>query len=291
MVSIITINYNQTQVTCELLQSLKALTYPNYEVIVVDNASTENPEQIIKQQFPNVQVIVSTTNLGFSGGNNLGMTHAKGDYFFLVNNDTELTPNCIEQLLAMYQKIPNLGIVCPKIRYFEAAQPIQYVGYTKLNPITARNHTIGQYEPDNGQYQQATQTPYAHGAAMMVSRQAVEKVGMMPEDFFLYYEELDWSEQMKRAGYKIYVEPQATIFHKESVSTGKDSPLKTYYLTRNRILFMRRNATGIMLLLFFLYTLLIMIPKNLLTLALQHQTQHLKAFWQGIMWHFLNYKL
>ena len=81
MVSIITINYNQTQVTCELLQSLKALTYPNYEVIVVDNASTENPEQIIKQQFPNVQVIVSTTNLGFSGGNNLGMTHAKGDYF------------------------------------------------------------------------------------------------------------------------------------------------------------------------------------------------------------------
>ena len=126
---------------------------------------------------------------------------------------------------------------------------------------------------------------------MMVSRQAVEKVGMMPEDFFLYYEELDWSEQMKRAGYQIYVEPQATIFHKESVSTGKDSPLKTYYLTRNRILFMRRNATGIMLLLFFLYTLLIMIPKNLLTLALQHQTQHLKAFWQGIMWHFLNYKL
>jgi GT2 family glycosyltransferase len=106
MVSIITINYNQTQVTCELLQSLKALTYPNYEVIVVDNASTENPEQIIKQQFPNVQVIVSTTNLGFSGGNNLGMTHAKGDYFFLVNNDTELSPtasnNCW-QCIKKYQ--------------------------------------------------------------------------------------------------------------------------------------------------------------------------------------------
>lgn len=289
MVSIITINYNQTQITCELLRSLNALTYPNYEVIVVDNGSTENPEQIIKQQFAHVQVIVSPVNLGFSGGNNLGMKHAKGNYFFLVNNDTELTPNCIEQLLAMYQKIPNLGIVCPKIRYFEATQPIQYVGYTMLNPITARNHTIGQYEPDTGQYSQATPTPYAHGAAMMVSRQAVEKVGMMPEEFFLYYEELDWSEQMKRAGYKIYVEPNATVFHKESVSTGKDSPLKTYYLTRNRILFMRRNANNLHWALFLFYMALVMIPKNLFTLALHRQTKHLKAFWQGITWNLSNY--
>lgn len=289
MVSIITINYNQTQITCELLRSLNALTYPNYEVIVVDNGSTENPEQIIKQQFAHVQVIVSPTNLGFSGGNNLGMKHAKGDYFFLVNNDTELTPNCIEQLLAMYQKVPNLGIVCPKIRYFEDTQPIQYVGYTPLNPITARNHTIGQYEPDTGQYNQATPTPYAHGAAMMVSRQAVEKAGMMPEEYFLYYEELDWSEQMKRAGYKIYVEPNATVFHKESVSTGKDSPLKTYYLTRNRILFMRRNANNLHWALFLFYTALVMIPKNLFTLALHRQTKHLKAFWQGVTWNLSNY--
>lgn len=289
MVSIITINYNQTQITCELLRSLSALTYTNYEVIVVDNGSTENPEQIIKQQFAHVQVIVSPTNLGFSGGNNLGIKHAKGDYFFLVNNDTELTPNCIEQLLAMYQKIPDLGIVCPKIRYFEAAQPIQYVGYTPLNPITARNHTIGQYEPDTGQYKQATPTPYAHGAAMMVSRQAVEKVGMMPEEFFLYYEELDWSEQMRRAGYKIYVEPNATVFHKESVSTGKDSPLKTYYLTRNRILFMRRNANNLHWTLFLCYTALVIVPKNLFTLALHRQTKHLKAFWQGVTWNLSNY--
>lgn len=285
LVSIITINYNQTQVTAELLQSVQQLNYPHYELIVVDNGSANDPTAALLQHMSTARIIRSEHNLGFSGGNNLGIQHAKGDYFLLLNNDTELPPNCLQTLIDCYQQQPNAGIVCPKIRYFDHPQPIQYVGYTPLNPISARNHTIGQYQADVGQYNQTTTTPYAHGAAMLVSRKVVEQVGLMPEIFFLYYEELDWSEQIRRAGYQIYVEPRATVFHKESVTTGKDSPLKTYYLTRNRILFMRRNAAWWQLLLFIPYTLWVMIPKNLLFFALKRQTAHLKAFWQGVTWH------
>lgn len=285
LVSIITINYNQTQISCELLQSIEHIDYPNIEVIVVDNGSSHNPKEIIEKRFPRVKVIVSPDNLGFSGGNNLGIQAAKGEFFFLVNNDTELTPQCVHILVDFLERHSRVGMVCPKIRYFYPPQLIQYVGYTTLNPITARNATIGQYEEDKGQYSQPRQTPYAHGAAMMLRREVVEKAGLMPEEFFLYYEELDWSEKIRKAGYEIYVEPQATIFHKESVSTGKASPLKTYYLTRNRILFVRRNAPWWQQFLFFVYVICLMIPKNVITMLWRNERKHLQAFVHALQWH------
>ena len=104
-----------------------------------------------------------------------------------------------------------------------------------------RNRSIGFGEEDHGQYDTAHPTPYAHGAAMMVKREAIEKAGMMPECYFLYYEELDWSMVIRRAGFEIWYEPACTIYHKESQSTGQKSPLRTYYITRNRLLFVKRN--------------------------------------------------
>ena len=108
-----------------------------------------------------------------------------------------------------------------------------------------RNHAIGYGEKEHGQYNVAHPTPYAHGAAMMAKRTAIEKVGLMPECYFLYYEELDWSEMFTRAGYAIWYEPACTIYHKESQTTGAESPLKTYYVTRNRLLFTKRNRNSI----------------------------------------------
>jgi len=255
LVSLITVNYNQLGVTCEMLDSLKSLSFTDYEVVLVDNASKENPKSHINKHYPDVKVVVSAENLGFAGGNNLGIQASKGKYLFFINNDTELTEGLIEQLLATFENIPKLGVVCPKICYFNEnpgkdADIIQYVGSTPVNPYTARNRTLGEMEPDSGQYTEIKATPYAHGAAMMISKKAIDEVGLMPEDFFLYYEELDWCEMFKRAGYKVYVEPNAKIYHKESISVGKMSTLKTYYLTRNRILFMRRNKSGFQVLMF-----------------------------------------
>ena len=110
-----------------------------------------------------------------------------------------------------------------------------------MSSITLRNRSIGFNEEDHGQYDVAHTTPYAHGAAMMVKREVVEKAGLMPECFFLYYEELDWSMMIRRAGYQLWYDPCCTIYHKESQSTGQNSPLRTYYITRNRLLFAQRN--------------------------------------------------
>jgi GT2 family glycosyltransferase len=113
------------------------------------------------------------------------------------------------------------------MRFEWGNHPIQFAGYTPLSSITIRNRAIGCGEEDKGQYDTPHPTPYAHGAAMMVKREAIEKVGLMPECYFLYYEELDWSMMMTRAGYDIWYEPACTIFHKESQSTGQNSPLRT----------------------------------------------------------------
>ncbi len=295
LVSIITVNFNQAQLTCELLASIAHLNDRNFEVIVVDNGSNIDPSAQILQQFPDVRFLRSEENLGFAGGNNLGIKAAKGEYLFLVNNDTELSPDVIGQLLSVFEQQENVGVVSPKICFHQTTSGkqehlIQYVGYTRVHPITARNKTLGEFEPDKGQYNQVESTFYAHGAAMMIKKEVVEKAGLMPELYFLYYEELDWCEQIRKAGFTIMVEPNAVVYHKESMSVGKASPMKTYYLTRNRILFMRRNTETWQFALFIVYFTFIITPKSVLTYLLRRQINHLRSFVAGISWHFHLFK-
>ena len=150
--------------------------------------------------------------------------------------------------------------------------------------MTARNATIGEKTRDYGQYADATPTAYAHGAAMMISRKASEKVGLMFDNFFLYYEELDWCERIRKAGFEIYVEPRARVYHKESATVGASSTLKTYYINRNRIYFMRRNYSGLGFLAFTLFMLFVAIPKNVLTFILRGPSGHAKVFIKAIVW-------
>ena len=238
-VSIITLNYNGLEDTCALIETIPF--NENMEVIVVDNASMNQEAETIAQRYPQVKVIQSERNLGFAGGNNLGIQAAQGKYLFLINNDTVFKDFNIQALIDRVESSPNIGIVCPKIRFAWANNPIQFAGYSKLSTITVRNYAIGFNEEDHGQYDIAHSTPYAHGAAMFIRRDAINKVGLMPECYFLYYEELDWSMMFARAGYQIWYEPKCTIYHKESRATGLNSPLRTYYLTRNRLLLVRRN--------------------------------------------------
>ena len=287
LVSIITLNWNTTAVTCEFLTSIKEQnTYKNIEVLVVDNASDQDPTIAIQSIFTSAKIIRNKKNLGFSAGNNIGIKAACGKYLFIVNNDTEFTPQLIESLLNVFQHNTDAGIVCPKFHYYFNKGVIEYAGYRPVNIFTGRNGMIGNGENDKGQYDTLSKTNYAHGGAMMVSRTAIENVGLLPELFFLYYEELDWSVKFKKKGYSIYFQPQALIYHKESMSTGKANPLKTFYLTRNRILFMRRNMPVHGFSVFVIYFILFTVPKNSLVFLLKRQTKHLKSFWKGIWWHF-----
>jgi GT2 family glycosyltransferase len=291
LVSIITINYNSLDVTCELLDSIRKVAYQNLEVIVVDNASAENPEKYLRKHYPECIFIRSEKNLGFAGGNNLGIEASRGHFLFFLNNDAELVDGTIEKLLTLFSTNSGIGIASPKICYHNAkpgSEPdvIQYAGTTHVHPLTARNSTLGEKEIDNGQYQTAKPTAYAHGAAMMIPREVIEKVGLMPEEFFLYYEELDWCEQIRRAGCEIWVEPNAKIYHKESYSVNKISALKTYYLNRNRLLFMRRNRSESQWRKFCVFLFLFTIPKNSLMYLLKGEWANLKAFLKAIRWNF-----
>ena len=177
-------------------------------------------------------------------------------------------------------------MVCPKIRFAWGDNPIQFTGYTPLSRITMRNRSIGFGETDHGQYDTAHITPYAHGAAMLVKREVIDKAGMMPECYFLYYEELDWSMMIRRAGYDIWYDPACTIFHKESQSTGQNSPLRTYYITRNRLLFVQRNNNDYTRYLSYCYLIGVVALKDILKYIIQRNFGLAKATVKGIN-HFL----
>ncbi len=282
LVSFISINYNQVEVTCQMLASLKKLTFTNFEIIIVDNASKENPEPIIISQFPQTTIVRSSINLGFAGGNNLGLKKAKGKYIFYINNDTEVTPHLLEPLIELFEKNPNAGMATPKIKYFNT-NIIQYAGSNAINALTGRGNSFGYGQEDVGQFDFVKETQLPHGAALMVPIEVIKKVCMMPELFFLYYEEHDWAESIKKAGHKIFYVGTAEIYHKESISVGKMNPMKTFYMTRNRMLFMRRNTEGLNTIVGFLFFTFISIPKNIGYYLISRQWNHLKAFVRGVL--------
>lgn len=273
-----------------MLDSVKRYRYPSLEVIIVDNGSNADPGPALQELHPDILYLRSEVNLGFAGGNNLGIRHASGDYVFLVNNDTELTEGLIETLVKVFLDHPEAGSVTPLICYFpeRKGEPelIQFAGCTSLSNLTGRNLTFGSRALNNGQFKHLTETAYAHGAAMMVPRKVATEVGLMSERFFLYYEELDWSEQIRKAGYKHFVQPAAKIYHKESASIGPMSPVKTHYLTRNRWLFMRRHRQIIPLTLFSVYLLLAASPVHLFRFLIRGQWAHLAAWWRALAWNF-----
>ncbi len=298
IISIITINYNGLKDTCELMETLP-LDDTSIEVIVVDNASRQDEASVIEQRYPQVKVIRSSENLGFAGGNNLGIEASCGKYLYFINNDTllSLQGNAVANpkhgmqpelryLVERLESDPQIGMVCPKIRFTWGDNLIQFAGYTPLSRVTLRNNAIGFNESDYGQYDTAHPTPYGHGAAMMVRREAIDKAGMMPTCFFLYYEELDWSMMIRRAGYTIWYEPASTIYHKESQTTGQASPLRTYYITRNRLFFVQRNSPLPWRYLSYLYLIFVAGLKAILKDLLTKHSDLARATLRGL-WHFI----
>lgn len=298
ILSIITINYNGLKDTCELMETLP-LDDTSIEVIVVDNASRQDEASVIEQRYPQVKVIRSSENLGFAGGNNLGIEASCGKYLYFINNDTllSLQGNAVANtkhgmqpelryLVERLESDRQIGMVCPKIRFTWGDNLIQFAGYTPLSRVTLRNNAIGYNESDYGQYDTAHPTPYGHGAAMMVRREAIDKAGMMPTCFFLYYEELDWSMMIRRAGYTIWYEPASTIYHKESQTTGQASPLRTYYITRNRLFFVQRNSPLPWRYLSYLYLIFVAGLKAILKDLLTKRSDLARATLRGL-WHFI----
>jgi GT2 family glycosyltransferase len=292
LVTIITVNYKQPQITLDFLNSVKTNTSKSeVEVILVDNGSKENDELRYKSEYSDLIYIQSVANLGFAGGNNLGAKAATGEFLLFLNNDTEISQNLIDVLVDELKQNPSIGLISPLILYFDDPDIIQYAGYTAMNYLTCRNSGIGVMDKNIGQYNNVSrETGYCHGAAMMCSRKDLERIGMMEEQFFLYYEELDWCEKFIKAGKKIWFTGKTKVYHKESMSVGKASSIKTYFMTRNRMLFIRRNTGFVNTFFFSFYYVLIACSRQVLEYLVNGRTDLVKYVFKGLAWNLTHNK-
>lgn len=281
MVSVVTVNYNNVSVTCELIESLKKISYPNIEIIVVDNASSEPPD-LIADKYPFVKLIRNSVNKGFAGGNNDGLSVAKGKYILMLNNDTEVPERFLEPLVTAMENDPAIGACSPKICYYHTPGIIQFAGGDGINVYTGRGKFTGNRNADGEKFNCSREIVHTHGAAMLLSRKAVEDIGLLYEDYFLYYEELDYCERLRKAGYKIWYVGASVVYHKESSSVGKENPMKVYYLTRNRLIFMKRNVQGYAYLLSMMFFVFASVPNNTLRYLRKKRPDLLKAFYKGV---------
>lgn len=282
-VSFISVNYNGFEDTCQMIESIRDhVRVVTYEIIVVDNDSKANELYRISQKYPFVRAVHSQKNLGFAHGNNLGAAIARGKYLFFLNNDTYVKDNSIQCLVERLDSDDSIGGVSPMLRYTDEYGLVQFAGFTPLSRYTLRNKSIGNGDFVDDSYLIPMEIPYLHGAAMMVRREVYEKTGGMPTQYFLYYEELDWSLSIRNCGYRLWYEPGCVIYHKESRSTGLLSPLKTYYLTRNRFLFAYRNSSSFDCFVTHLYLLSCVAVRDCLSYLLKKRFDLLRAMFSGI---------
>lgn len=285
LVSIILLNWNQLEVTSACLSSLQQITYSNIEVVVVDQNSSKNEYVQLKKRFPWVTHIKSESNLGFTGGNNLAILYCRGELILLLNNDTEVQNSFLEPIVAAFGRDNRLGIASPKIRFFDEPDKIQYAGCEGLNEWTMRGSTTGHGEIDTGNYDKERRTVLAHGAAMMIRRKTFADIGLLGKQFFVYYEEYDFCLRARRAGWEIRYIPSSVVFHKVSVSIGKNSPQKTYFMARNRITFLRRNVRGIKKVCAISFVLFVALPLALFRSVIRGRYHHISAHLRGVLWH------
>lgn len=287
-ISVITVNYNGWEDTCEFINSwMSVVTSVSYELIIVDNASGNDEGKRLQRRYPGATVIRNKENSGFAGANNIGIKAAKGRYIFFLNNDVVITQDTIRPLLHGLLSSDKTAGVSPLIRNYEAPHAIQFAGYTPLSPITLRNKAIGEGDTAKEQYLPG-RTPYLHGAAMLIKRSVIDKIGPMCEDYFLYYEETDWCTRMTDAGYELRYDPVCEVLHKASQSTGANSPLKAYYMSRNRLLYAYRNRRGFAFYPALAYQLMVVLPKTVIVSLLEGQADIAQAHLKGVK-SFYNY--
>jgi GT2 family glycosyltransferase len=247
-VVIIVLNWNGLADTLECLESLARLDYPTYEVVVVDNGSTDGSVEAIRMRFPQVTLIENGENLGYTGGNNVGLQYALAqgaDYALLLNNDTEVALDFLRRLLDAMEADPLIGMAGPTIYYHERPDIIWSAGGA-IDWQRGSTRMVGLDERDEGQFgAEPRPVDFVTGCAMLVRQTVMEQVGLLDERFFAYYEETEWCVRVARAGYKIVHVPLAQIWHKISPSARADSPLVHYYMTRNRLLFLKATGAGL----------------------------------------------
>jgi len=247
-VSIIVLNYNGRQDTMACLRSLEHLTYSRTSIILVDNASSDGTAEAVRLTYPNVKVMETGANLGFTGGNNVAIKYALdngADYILLLNNDTIVAPDFLNVMVEVMEQDPTIGVTGPMIYYHNNPETIWTAGGT-IDWKHGTTSMIGLNQMDVSQFGLGpTTVDFVSGCALLARRQVWEKIGVLDDKFFMYYEETEWCVRATRAGYKIVYVPKAQMWHKIGLDARATTPRVYYYMTRNRLLFARKTHAGL----------------------------------------------
>lgn len=239
----IIVNFNGKEYISHCLKSFRQLSVENFKIIVVDNNSTDGSVEMIRRQFTKVGVIQNKINVGYAGGANKGVKLAlqeSADYVLLLNNDTVFDKNFLSTLLEVSGKKLKVGILGPKIYFYDNPKKIWFAGGIIDRKRFTGSH-IGYKEKDNGQYNDPREVDFITGCTMFIRREVFEKVGFFDRRYFMYYEDVDFCVRAKRAGFKIVFVPQSVLYHKIA-KEKENSPLMSYLLARNHFLFLEKNA-------------------------------------------------
>ncbi|GAA0083796.1 glycosyltransferase family 2 protein [Clostridium sp. CTA-7] len=262
LVYIILVNYNGVEDTIECIKSLNKIKYDNYKIVIVDNNSNKKDVEILSKQS-GFKLFTLEENIGFAGGNNVGIEFAmknKADYVLLLNNDTVVEGDFLCKLVETVESDKNIGAVGGKIFYFDNKEVLWYAG-AKINKFNGKTKHEGVDEVDSEKYSIQKETDYITGCMMLVSRDVLEKVGMMDDSYFLYYEETDWNVRIRHAGYKLIYNPESIIYHKISKSTKSLNYIMVCYYDRNSYYFIMNNFGIINRIYMFIYKRLNLLTK------------------------------
>jgi GT2 family glycosyltransferase len=232
LISVVILNWNGQQVVEKCLKSLQEQTHSPLELIVVDNGSTDGSAELVKKGFPDVKLIVNKNNLGFGGGNNVGIKASQGRYIMMLNNDTRLDPHCIEELRRCIEESDQYGACASKILLEYEDNLIDAAGIV----VCPDGLSIGRGRLEKGNtYDEEAEVFFASDCACLYRREMLEDIGLYDEDFFAYADETDMGWRAQLAGWKCIYNPKAVVYHFHSASAGTYSPFKAYLVERNRI--------------------------------------------------------
>lgn len=252
--AIILVNWNGYKDSSNCLKSLRDIQYANYSIILVDNGSKDHSGDRLKQEFPEIILIKNEENLGFTGGNNKGLEYAlaKGfELLLLLNNDTIVSPN-FANILSQGINGDGVGAIQPKIMYNQQREVIWNAG-SRFSAIFSFPMTIGFNKKDRGQFDHKKEIPWITGCCFLVKSSVIREIGLLDDQFFAYYEDVDWSLRIRKAGYRLIFEPEAKIYHevgrsdqqRSSEGEGNLSPFAHYITVRNGVYLMRKHTNAL----------------------------------------------
>jgi GT2 family glycosyltransferase len=248
----VVLSWNGREDTLGCLESLEKVTHPRLQIVCVDNGSDDGSQQAVRTRFPHVHLIEAGANLGYSGGNNLGIRWAlehDSAWVMLVNNDVTVAPDVVDGFIRAARPHPRAGILAGKVYFAERPRTIWFAGQRVSELLGYSGRPRGHGRTDSARYSQVCETGRAVGALMAVSREAIEAVGLLDDELFAYVEDVDWALRIRRAGMQVLFAPDARAWHRVSASTGgaARSTHTLYYGARNTVTVLeRRRPLGVL---------------------------------------------